>query len=148
MGLHINQLPKEVQDTLGLKPKASQQFWATIGGKKIYFRSSWEYYYCLFLEKLKQEKKIIDYEHEPDCFWFEGIKRGVKSYLPDFKVQHLNGTFEYVETKGYMDSKSQTKIKRMAKYHPQVVLRVVDKEWFKKNLQSIKSLEKIILSSH
>jgi hypothetical protein len=148
MGLHINQLPKEVQDRLGLKPKAYQQFWATIGGKKIYFRSSWEYYYCLFLEKLKQEKKIIDYEHEPDLFWFEGIKRGVTSYLPDFKVLHLNGTYEYVETKGYMDSKSQTKIKRMAKYHPQVKLRVVDKEWFKNNLQSIKSLEKFILSSH
>ena len=47
-----------------------------------------------------------------------------------------------------MDSKSQTKIKRMAKYHPQVKLRVVDKEWFKNNLQSIKSLEKFILSSH
>jgi hypothetical protein len=148
MGLHINQLPKEVQDRLGLKPKAYQQFWATIGDKKIYFRSSWEYYYCLFLEKLKQEKKILNYEHEPECFWFEGIKRGVRSYLPDFKVYHLNGTFEYVETKGYMDSKSQTKIKRMAKYHPQIKLRVVDSEWFKKNLKTIKSLEKIILSSH
>ena len=85
---------------------------------------------------------------EKDLFWFEGIKRGVTSYLPDFKVLHLNGTYEYVETKGYMDSKSQTKIKRMAKYHPQVKLRVVDKEWFKNNLQSIKSLEKFILSSH
>jgi len=148
MGLHINQLPKEVQDRLGLKPKAYQQFWANIGDKKIYFRSSWEYYYCLFLEKLKQEKKILNYEHEPECFWFEGIKRGVRSYLPDFKVHHLNGTFEYVETKGYMDSKSQTKIKRMAKYHPQIKLRVVDSEWFKKNLKTIKSLEKIILSSH
>jgi len=29
-----------------------------------------------------------------------------------------------------MDQKSKTKIKRMAKYHPDVVLRVVDKSWF------------------
>ena len=47
-----------------------------------------------------------------------------------------------------MDSKSQTKIKRMAKYHPHIKLRVVDSEWFKKNLKDIKALEKFILSSH
>jgi hypothetical protein len=102
----------------------------------------------LFLEKLKLEKKILDYEHEPQGFWFEGIKRGVRSYLPDFRVQHLNGTYEFVETKGYMDSKSQTKMKRMAKYHPNIKLRLVDSEWFKKNLKDIKALEKFILSSH
>jgi hypothetical protein len=148
MGQHIQQIPKEIQNKLGLKPIEYKQFWATIGGKKIFFRSTWEYYYCLFLEKLKLEKKILDYEHEPQGFWFEGIKRGVRSYLPDFRVQHLNGTYEFVETKGYMDSKSQTKMKRMAKYHPNIKLRLVDSEWFKKNLKDIKALEKFILSSH
>jgi hypothetical protein len=148
MGQHIQQIPKEIQEKLGLKPIEYKQFWANIGGKKIFFRSTWEYYYCLFLQKLKIEKKILDYDHEPQGFWFEGIKRGVRSYLPDFRVKHLNGTYEFVETKGYMDSKSQTKIKRMAKYHPHIKLRIVDSEWFKKNLKDIKTLEKFILSSH
>jgi len=142
MGLHINQLPQSVKDKLGLKDKAYNQFWAMIGDKQpIYFRSSWEYYYAIFLEKLQQEKKIINWKHEPKCFWFEGVKRGIRSYLPDFCVIHLNGTEEWCEVKGYYDSKSQTKMKRMAKYHPDVKIRLVGSDWFKANLKSCKALE-------
>jgi hypothetical protein len=145
MGLHINQLPQSVKDKLGLKDKAYKQFWATIGDKKIYFRSSWEYYYAIFLEKLKQEKKIIDYKHEPKCFWFEDIKRGVRSYLPDFCVIHNDGKEEWCEVKGYYDSKSKTKMKRMAKYYPQVNIRLVGADWFKENLKSCKALEPYVV---
>jgi len=145
MGLHINQLPQSVKDKLGLKDKAYKQFWATIGDKKIYFRSSWEYYYAIFLEKLKQEKKIIDYKHEPKCFWFEDIKRGVRSYLPDFCVIHNDGKEEWCEVKGYYDSKSKTKMKRMAKYYPQVKIRLVGADWFKENLKSCKALEPYVV---
>ena len=53
MGIHINQLPKEVKDKLGLKDPQYKQFWAVVGDKRIFFRSSWEYYYSIFLEKLK-----------------------------------------------------------------------------------------------
>jgi hypothetical protein len=145
MGLHINQLPQSVKDKLGLKDKAYKQFWATIGDKKIYFRSSWEYYYAIFLEKLKQERKIIDYKHEPKCFWFEDIKRGVRSYLPDFCVIHNDGKEEWCEVKGYYDSKSKTKMKRMAKYYPQVNIRLVGADWFKENLKSCKALEPYVV---
>jgi hypothetical protein len=146
MGIHINQLPQSVKDRLGLKDTSYKQFWATIGDKPpIYFRSTWEYYYAIFLEKLKQEKKIIDYKHEPKCFWFEGIKRGVRSYLPDFCITHLNGTEEWSEVKGYFDSKSQTKMKRMAKYYPEVKIRLVGADWFKINLKSCKALEPLLV---
>ena len=37
-----------------------------------------------------------------------------------------------------MDSKSVTKIKRMAKYHPNVILKVIDKDWFKANSPKMK----------
>jgi hypothetical protein len=131
---------------LGLKDTSYKQFWATIGDNPpIYFRSTWEYYYAIFLEKLKQEKKIIDYKHEPKCFWFEGIKRGVRSYLPDFCITHLNGTEEWSEVKGYFDSKSQTKMKRMAKYYPEVKIRLVGADWFKINLKSCKALEPLLV---
>jgi hypothetical protein len=145
MGIHINQLPQSVKDKLGLKDTAYKQFWAKIGDRElIYFRSTWEYYYAIFLEKLYLEKKIIDWKHEPKCFWFEGIKRGVRSYLPDFCVTHLNRTEEWAEVKGYFDSKSQTKMKRMAKYHPDVKIRLVGADWFKINLKACKALEPII----
>jgi len=145
MGLHINQLPQSVKDKLGLKDKAYKQFWATIGDKKIYFRSSWEYYYAIFLEKLKQERKIVDWMHEPKNFWFEGIKRGVTGYLPDFCVIHNDGKEEWCEVKGYYDSKSKTKMKRMAKYYPQVNIRLVGADWFKENLKSCKALEPYVV---
>jgi len=146
MPIHINQLPQCIKDKLGLKNIAYKQFWATIGEKQpIYFRSSWEYYYAIFLEKLKQEKKIKDYFHEPKCFWFEPIKRGVRSYLPDFLIIHLNGSEEWVETKGLMCNKSITKMKRMAKYYPEVKIRLVGSDWFKANLKACKSLEPLFV---
>lgn len=145
MGVHISQLPQEVKDRLGLKDPQHKQFWAIIGDKDpIYFRSSWEYYYAIFLEKLKQEGKIVNWKHEPLVFWFHEIKRGVRSYLPDFCVLHLNGTEEWAEVKGYYDSKSQTKMKRMAKYYPQIKIRLVGADWFKTNLKACKALEPLL----
>jgi hypothetical protein len=145
MGLHISQLPKEVRDRLNLKVPTHKQFWAIVGDKQpIYFRSSWEFYYSLFLEKLRQENKILDWKHEPKCFWFEGIKRGVRSYLPDFCITHIDGSEEWSEVKGFLDSKSQTKMKRMAKYHPDVNIRLVGSEWFKSNIKACKALEPIL----
>jgi len=99
--------------------------WCEIGGRRIYFRSMLERDYCRKLELAKQANKILEWEHEPVTFWFEGIKRGVTNYTPDFRITELDGSQWYAETKGYMDSKSATKIKRMAKYHPEVKLVVV-----------------------
>ena len=145
MGIHISQLPQSVKDKLGLKDTAYKQFWAIVGNKPpIFFRSTWEFYYALFLEKLRQEGKIKDWKHEPKCFWFENIKRGVRSYLPDFCIIHNNGTEEWSEVKGFYDSKSQTKMKRMAKYYPEVNIRLVGSDWFKQNLKSCKALQPLL----
>lgn len=100
--------------------------WREIGGYKKYYRSSWEANYARYLQWLKESNKILDWKHEAEVFWFEGIKRGVVSYLPDFCVTELDGTKEYHEVKGWFDAKSKTKIKRMARYHPKVKLIVID----------------------
>ena len=107
--------------------------WRSIGGLNIYFRSRWEFNYGLYLELLKSQNKIEKWEHEPDTFWFEKIKRGCRSYLPDFKVTFLDGRVEYHEVKGWMDSRSATKLKRMAKYYPKIALVVIREDWFKQN---------------
>lgn len=75
---------------------------------------------------------IKTWEHEPQIFWFNEIKRGTRSYLPDFKVTLSDGSHYWVEVKGYFDSKSLTKIKRFHKYYPGEKLIVVSKEWFNK----------------
>lgn len=90
--------------------------WETIGGKKIYFRSNLELKYAIYLQQLKDTENIKDWEYESETFWFDGIKRGVVSYKPDFKVYENDGSHFFVECKGWMDAKSKTKIKRFRKY--------------------------------
>jgi len=82
--------------------------------------------FARYLEWLKKVHKVKTWEHEPETFWFEAIKRGVRSYKPDFRVVDDNGKTVYYEVKGYMDAKSKTKLKRMAKYYPEIELVVVD----------------------
>lgn len=101
--------------------------WREIGGVKKYYRSRWEANYARYLDWLKQKGEIADWKHEPTTFWFENIKRGVRSYLPDFLVTENNGKQVYHEVKGWMDPKSKTKLKRMAKYYPDVQILLIDK---------------------
>jgi len=92
----------------------------------MYFRSKWEANYALYLDFLVKQGEIKDWEYEADVIMFEEIKLGTRSYRPDFKVFNHNGSFEYHEVKGYMDSKSKTKLKRMAKYYPEIRLLLID----------------------
>jgi hypothetical protein len=105
----------------------------TIGNKTRYWRSGWERKYAKFLQWSKERGDIKDWDFECETFWFLNIKRGTRSYLPDFRVITKNGEVEFHEVKGYMDAKSKTKLKRMAKYYPEVKLKVIDKKWFTAN---------------
>lgn len=100
--------------------------WHEVGSKRHYFRSGWEVNYAHYLEWLKSKRQIQEWAYEPVTFWFEGIKRGTVSYLPDFQITETSGKIVYHEVKGRMDARSVTKIKRMAKYHPEVKLIVID----------------------
>ena len=92
--------------------------WCVINGKNSYYRSKLELQYARYLENQKSRGLIKDFEHEPRVFWFLNIKRGIRSYLPDFRVDNLDDTCTWIEVKGYMDTKSATKIKRFRKYYP------------------------------
>lgn len=105
--------------------------WYENGEKKYFMRSSWEINYACYLDFLIKQKQIKDWKYEADTFWFEKIRRGVRSYMPDFKVFNTNGTIEYHEVKGYMDNRSATKLKRMKKYYPEVKMVLIDEEQYK-----------------
>ena len=97
----------------------------------MYFRSKWEANYALYLDFLVKEKQITGWEYEKDVFVFDKINFGTRSYRPDFKVFTNDGLFEYHEVKGYMDGKSKTKLKRMAKYYPEIKVVLIDSECYK-----------------
>lgn len=114
-----------------------KQGWRVIGGLRKFYRSKWEANYAYYLQSMLEAGEISEWKHEPDTFWFEGIKRGCVSYLPDFRVTRPDGSIYYVEVKGWMDAKSVTKLKRMKKYHPKVELLLVDSKAYKAMDKSI-----------
>lgn len=109
--------------------------------KGLFLRSQWEANYARYLMYLMSKGLIQRWEYEPDTFWFENIMRGTRSYLPDFKIwETLDTEPYYIEVKGYMDPKSATKLKRMAKYHPAIRIELVDRKAYmeiKNKLSSI-----------
>lgn len=123
-----------------INPRQKQTWkagWREIGGKRKYFRSRWEANYARYLQFLKDQNQILEWEHEPEVFYFKGIKRGCVSYLPDFRVTEVSETFVYHEVKGWMDDRSKTKINRMRIYFPEVTLKIIDAKWFKENNKAL-----------
>lgn len=101
-----------------------------INGKNIYFRSKWEANYALYLDFLVKQNQIRGWDFEPDTFVFHQIQFGTRSYTPDFRVIENNNKVVYHEVKGYMDSKSKTKLKRMGKYYPEIKLILIERPFY------------------
>jgi len=73
-----------------------------------FMRSRWE---ANVARWFNHKKKVWSYE--PEVFFFDGVKHGTVSYLPDFKVGTL-----WVEVKGQLDPKGKTAVRRFKKFHP------------------------------
>ncbi len=116
---------------------AFKQGWYEIAGERRYFRSSWEYKYACYLQMLITANEIKYWKFEPKTFWFLKILRGVRSYKPDFEVTLPDDSIEYHEVKGWLDPKSKTKLKRMAKYYPDERIVLRDSKWFKANQDTL-----------
>jgi hypothetical protein len=112
----------------------------TIGGKTYSFRSHWEVNYAYYLEFLKQRGDIAGWLYEDQVFYFDGIRRGTTNYTPDFKVIFKDGRHEWREVKGWLDPKSKTKLKRMKKYFPKEIVRLIDSNWFKANSSNLAAI--------
>lgn len=117
-------------------PAGEQSYSRAAGGRRPdldnrYFRSSWEANYARFLNLLVARGEIASWEYEVKTFTFDAIKRGTRAYTPDFRVVYPDGHHEWHEVKGWMDQKSKTKLKRMAKYYPSETVCVIEEEWFR-----------------
>lgn len=99
---------------------AAKAGWAVVGEQRLYFRSQRERRHAEMLELQRRAGTIASWEHEPHRFWFDGVRAGVTSYLPDFRVVYPDGRVEYHEVKGWMDPRSITALRRMQRYHPDV----------------------------
>lgn len=105
---------------------------AAKGGKRAdlddqYFRSAWEANWARYLRWLVELGEIVKWEYEPKTFEFP-VRRGARFYTPDFCITEKDQSVRYEEIKGWMDPVSKTKLKRMAKYHPEIELRVISQK--------------------
>ncbi len=125
--------PIKIKSLTSARKFISKASWECIGGHKIYFRSQWEVKVATYLQTLQNSLQINSWEYEPQTFWFLEIKRGCRSYKPDFKITKLDGSHYWIEVKGYMDRESKTKLKRFSKYYPEEKLVLITKDSFIKN---------------
>ncbi len=109
-----------------MKYGKSSAGWRDVGDKRCFFRSRWEANYARYLELQKSNREIAGWKHESKTFWFESIRRGIRSYKPDFEVLGMDGSTWFVEVKGFMDKQSATKLKRMKIHHKHVTVLLVD----------------------
>lgn len=113
---------QKLQEDPDMIKRGYERGYVVFGDRAVFVRSRWEANLCAFYEFLKVSGKILDWEYEPTTFWFEGIKRGTNNYKPDFKITYLDGSFEYIEVKGYWEQKDTVKQNRMKKYFPDIVM--------------------------
>lgn len=96
----------------------------------MFFRSSWEANWARYLNLLKQNKDIYKWEYESERFEFP-VKRGIRSYTPDFKVWDNNGDIYYYEIKGQMDISSEIKFRRMNIYYPYIRIILIERKQYR-----------------
>lgn len=138
-GFHHPDRAQELSDRLVARLAAGEmrpKYSRCAGGRRpdlgdVYFRSAWEANYARFLNLMVAQGHVAAWEYEAKTFVFEAIKRGVRAYTPDFLVRRPNGNHEWHEVKGWMDPKSATRLKRMAKYFPEEVVVLIQEGWFK-----------------
>jgi hypothetical protein len=87
----------------------------------LFFRSSYEANVFRYLRILKNKGQITEILYEPRTFAFSefGILRGQVSYTPDFQVIYPDGTYIWIEVKGFLRPQDKTKIRRFKKYFPE-----------------------------
>ena len=71
------------------------------------------------------DAKQIMWMYEPEKFdWFPPPAK-MKKYTPDFKVMRKDGSYFFVEFKGYLRPGDKIKMRAMKKQHPDIDIRFV-----------------------
>lgn len=103
----------------------NQQVTECVGGKSCHFRSKFERNWAKYLEFLKEQGEIFDWNYETIDLIFANEIKGVKSWLIDFTVEKNDGSLYYQECKGLLEGKDVTRFIRASKYYPNAKIELV-----------------------
>jgi len=94
----------------GKKVYGGKTKWHTYKGIKV--QGSYELRTCKILDRWKDEKRIKDWEYTNDRIQYSYNGEN-SSYLLDFKIFENDGSFYYLETKGYQTERDIAKWKQL-----------------------------------
>ena len=80
-----------------------------INYKNIKVQGTYEYRTCVILDKWKDTNKILDWRYTNDRIQYTNSSGKESTYLLDFKVIDLDGSFYYIETKGFIRENDKLK---------------------------------------
>lgn len=86
-------------------------------------------YYCN-LKLLKQGKKIKDFELQPEFVLLPPFQKGKKKYrgikyIADFRIEHLDGSIEIVDVKGFKTDGYRMKKQLFESLYPDLTINEV-----------------------
>ena len=110
--------------------------WLVYNNIKV--QGTYEYRLCIILDKMKENKEIIDWEYTKDRFEYVNIHGKLSKYLLDFKI-FLNNSFYYIETKGRVVENDKLKWESVRKTNKLVVMYDADlkREEIRLNIKTI-----------
>jgi hypothetical protein len=121
----------------------NQRVTDTIGGQTCHFRSKLEHKWAKYLQFLKQNGHILDWQYESHRFIFKNVETAPVGYTPDFLVFQKDGTAVWQECKGHLEGRDATKFQRMAEQYPQDEIELVMIRMPKKDNNESRRLDRI-----
>lgn len=103
-----------------------------IDSKDYTFKSSWEVEVAKRLQALVDNGYILEWQYESKHFDFQDMKRGTRSYCPDFDVELIDRTHLYIEVKGWEMPQSMKRIEMFRERYPEVKFYLIDKKEYGK----------------
>jgi len=107
-----------------VKVMKNQRVTEFLNDQLCHFRSKFEYNWALYLDLLKQQREILNWQYEPDTFYFREETQGPYQYIPDFKIFTDDG-FYYQECKGYHDGSTNSKLRRFKRQNPDIEIELI-----------------------
>jgi hypothetical protein len=95
----------------------------------IKVQGSFEYRACKILDIWKDKEIISNWEYTKDRIEYIGLDEKIHSYLLDFKIYNNDGSWYYLETKGFKRDIDKNKWKSVIDKGYKLIV------WFKKNLE-------------
>lgn len=95
---------------------------AVIGGINYNFDSLFEMRWAKYLQFLKEHGQIQGWKFHPVRwdFWRFNYRNKPHEYTPDFQVTEMDGAEIFQETKGYIETRDISRMRRAAKHYDAV----------------------------